>query len=189
MSSKHAFWRYLKRFGAAEKKMKTMSLKHELSRYFKRFGTAENFLKTMSLQNTCWRYLKRLGDEENLLNTMSLLKHAFWWYLNDLELQRINENNVSKPCTVTVFKTIWNYREQNENKDVKWCILTVFETIWNVYVNACWCLLLIPILYCFDFIEKVATLGMSGLVTTCPPDMPTSGTCLHWHNFLTSKQM
>ena len=32
-------------------KMKTMSLKHALLWYLKRFGTAEKFLKTMSLKN------------------------------------------------------------------------------------------------------------------------------------------
>ena len=31
--------------------------------------------------------------------------------LNDLELQRKNENNVSKACIVTVFQTIWNRKE------------------------------------------------------------------------------
>ena len=82
MSLKHALWRYLKRFGTAEKlfenndgkwcimatdgswndlelqtKMKTISLKHALWRYFKRFGTAENPLKTRYLKVILYSYL------------------------------------------------------------------------------------------------------------------------------------
>ena len=34
---------------------------------------------------------------------------------NDLELQRIFENNVSKACILTAFKTIWKCREYFEN--------------------------------------------------------------------------
>ena len=45
---------------------------------------------------------------------------------NDLELQRKNENNVSKVCIVAVFKTIWNCRK-NENKEGKMCIVTVLK--------------------------------------------------------------
>ena len=44
---------------------------------------------------------------------------------NDLELQTILENNISKACILTVFKMIYYC---SENKDGKWCILTVFET-------------------------------------------------------------
>ena len=38
---KCGFWRYLKRFGTAEKKMKTKSLKRAFWQYLKRFGTTE----------------------------------------------------------------------------------------------------------------------------------------------------
>ena len=42
-----------------------------------------------------------------------------------------NENNVSKACILTVFKTIWNCREHFINNFFKACALNVFETIWN----------------------------------------------------------
>ena len=36
------------------------------------------------------------------------------------------------------------------------CLVSMHsDGIWNVYVNACGCQLLIPLLYCFDFIEQV----------------------------------
>ena len=63
------------------------------------------------------------------------------------------ENNVSKACILTIFKTIWNCREKMktmslknafwhylkrfrtavilENNVSKACILTIFKTIWN----------------------------------------------------------
>ena len=48
---------------------------------------------------------------------------------NDLELQRKNENNVSKVFMLVVSETIWNCREIDENNVSKACIVTVLETI------------------------------------------------------------
>ena len=39
------------------------------------------------------------------------------------------ENNVSKACILTAFKTIWDCREHFENNVFKACALRVFETI------------------------------------------------------------
>jgi len=46
MSLKNAFWKCLKRFRTAEKKMKTMSLRQVFCWYLKRFGTAEKKMET-----------------------------------------------------------------------------------------------------------------------------------------------
>jgi len=54
---------------------------------------------------------------------------------NDLEMQRTFLNKDSIGCILTVFETIWNYRDDFENKDAKWCNLTVFKTIWSCREN------------------------------------------------------
>ena len=41
------------------------------------------------------------------------------------------ENNGSKACILTVFKTLWNCRDHCINNSFKACALKVFETIWN----------------------------------------------------------
>ena len=48
----------------------------------------------------------------------TIRKCRFFWNL---------ENNVFKARILTTFGTVG----KTENKDGKWCILTVFETIWN----------------------------------------------------------
>ena len=48
---------------------------------------------------------------------------------NDLELQRKNENNVSKGYILTVFETIWNCREKMKTmslRDALWPYLQRF---------------------------------------------------------------
>ena len=49
---------------------------------------------------------------------------------NDLELQNVLENNVSKACILTLLEMIGNWRENFEYKDGKWCILTPDDS-WN----------------------------------------------------------
>ena len=41
------------------------------------------------------------------------------------------ENKDSKWCFLTVFETIWNYRDYSKNKYGEGCILTAFETAEN----------------------------------------------------------
>ena len=49
---------------------------------------------------------------------------------NDLDLQRKNENNVSKVCILVVSETIWNCREIEENNvHLKHAFFAVLETI------------------------------------------------------------
>jgi len=84
----------------------------------------------MSLKYAFWQYLKRFGTAENILKTMSL-KHAHDGIWNNLELQRKDENNVSKESILTVFEKIGTCKEKIENNVSKACILTVFEIIWN----------------------------------------------------------
>ena len=45
---------------------------------------------------------------------------------NDLELQRKNENNVSKGCIMTVFATIWSCREKMKTR-------TLTHTLWHYF--------------------------------------------------------
>ena len=88
------------------------------------------YLKTTSLKHAFWRYLKRFGTAEKQMKTMTL-NHAFWRIWNDSEPQKSFENNVSKACILTVFKTIWNCREHFENNVFKARIMVVSVTIWN----------------------------------------------------------
>ena len=51
---------------------------------------------------------------------------------NDLELQRKNENNVSKVCVLKVFETSWNCREKLRTMSLKnafWHFLKRFGTV------------------------------------------------------------
>ena len=51
---------------------------------------------------------------------------------NDLQLQRENENDVSKSCMLTVFAMIWNCREKMKTMSLKHTLcMPVFETTWN----------------------------------------------------------
>ena len=72
----HTFWQYLKRFGTAEKKVKTMSLQHAWWRYLKRFGTVGNEMKTMTVNGAFGRNLKRFGNAEKILKTSTLINEC-----------------------------------------------------------------------------------------------------------------
>ena len=67
---------------------------------------------------------------------------------NDLELQRKNENNVYKACSVTVFETIWNCREKMKTMSLRhavWRYLKRFKTAMRKNST------------CFDLIKRVET--------------------------------
>ena len=83
----------------------------------------------LKLQRWILTVFEKIGNCRNLLKTMSL-KHALWRYL---KLQRKNESNVSKACTVTVFETNWNCREKMKTMSLKHAFrrLPLVETVWT----------------------------------------------------------
>jgi len=72
-----ALWRYLKRFGIAEKKLKTRTLNVAFWRYLKLFRTADTILKTRTLNGAFLRHLIRYGTSKYILKTRTL-NSAFW---------------------------------------------------------------------------------------------------------------
>ena len=102
------FIHYLKRFGTAEKILKTRTLNGEFWRHLKRFWTTENILKTRTLNGAFWRHFKKNETAEKKKKTRTL-NGAFWRH---------------SKLFGTAVKNI-------EIKENKWCILTVFETILN----------------------------------------------------------
>ena len=72
MSLKNAFWQCLKRFGTEEKKKENS--------YWKRFGTAEKTLKTRMVNGAYWhlRIVETMWNFREKMKTMPL-KHALWW--------------------------------------------------------------------------------------------------------------
>ena len=73
---------------------------------WKVFVNADFCVKTMSLKHICWRYLERFGTVE-----------------------KNGENNVSQACIMTVFKTIWNYRNHFENNVSKALTVTYLKRV------------------------------------------------------------
>ena len=130
MSLKHAFLYYLKRFGTAEKVLKSNDCKACILTVIETIWNCREKVKWMSLNNALWRYLKLFWNAKTILKTMEL-KHAFWRYFKRFGTAHTNnKNNVSKACIVMVFETILTCRENFEsNEDSKWCILPHF---WDI---------------------------------------------------------
>ena len=101
-----AFWRYLKRFGTADKKMKTRTLTHAFW---------ENWKRYLKLQREK-QYMFWLNQRGGAWG-----RPTFRWKC---------ENRDGYCCILTLFETIfWNNGDHFENKDDKWCILPLFDTI------------------------------------------------------------
>ena len=88
------------------------------------WGSGPAHLKSWRSNCTFWPYLKwYFGTAETILKTRKSVQSDTIW--------KLCENNVSKACVLTVFKTIWNCREHFENNVFKACALKVFEAILN----------------------------------------------------------
>jgi len=87
-------------------------------------------MKTRSIDPAFWHHLERFGTEKNIWKQGLLSLHSdnIW---NNLELQRIFDNKVSKACILALFETIFNLRENCESNVSEACILTLFKVIWN----------------------------------------------------------
>ena len=100
-----AFWRYLKRFGTAEKMLNTRSLKRPFWHYLKQyFRSAEKNSKTRIVNSALWWYLKRFGTAEKMLKTRSLKHAKFWHYLKQ---PFGNAENILK--TRLLSQAFWHY--------------------------------------------------------------------------------
>ena len=75
-------------------------------------------MKTMSLKHALWRYLKRFGTAEKSLKACILTLFETIW-----KFKEFFKNNVFKACILMVFETNWNCREIGENNVSKACIL------------------------------------------------------------------
>ena len=68
------------------------------------------------------------------------------WSVYAYTICNFREKKRKQACILTLFETIWNFRDFFKHKDAKWCILTASDTIWNFRDNfenkgAFWCIL------------------------------------------------